>query len=563
LASQLTIADAWIGRDAFYEERVACRPRENDRFYQRLVRRYYSFLVPPGSNVLEMGCGLGDLLAEVKPAHGIGVDFSAKTIALARERHPEFEFHVGDAARWQRWGKESNREIREIREMGSDGAIYTFEYILLADLINDLPDVQAVFEHLGSLSGPRTRLVLNFLNTLWRPALAVAESLGAKAPSLVQNWLSTTDVKNLLHLAGWEVIKEEHRIVWPLRTPMLATLLNRWIAPFLADFCLTIFLVARPAPCSRGSRRISDLRDLKFETEKQALGRPEDIDTFKQLRDAAPEDWRTPSRTLPRKNTFESSDRISQALDSRAETSEGSRFTCSVIIPARNEAGNIEAAVLRTPELGLGTELIFVEGHSADDTWEEIQRVARKYPHRNIKIRKQESKGKGGAVREGFAAATGDLLFILDADLTMPPEELTKFYEVARSGTAEFINGVRLVYPMEHEAMRFLNMVANKVFGVAFSWLLGQQLKDTLCGTKVLFRSDYERLAQNRGYFGEFDPFGDFDLLFGAAKLNLRMIDLPIRYRARTYGETNIRRWRHGWLLLRMVVFAARRLKFL
>lgn len=174
----------------------------------------------------------------------------------------------------------------------------------------------------------------------------------------------------------------------------------------------------------------------------------------------------------------------------------------------------------------------------------------------------QRGEGKGDAVREGFAAASGDLLFILDADLTTAPEELAKFYEAARSGTGEFINGVRLVYPMEHEAMRFLNMIANKLFGLAFGWLLGQPLKDTLCGTKVLFRADYERLAANRACFGEFDPFGDFDLLFGAAKLNLRMIDLPIRYRARTYGETNIHRWRHGWLLLRMVLFAARRLKF-
>jgi len=186
-----------------------------------------------------------------------------------------------------------------------------------------------------------------------------------------------------------------------------------------------------------------------------------------------------------------------------------------------------------------------------------------KYPQRTIKVLKQQTKGKGGAVREAFAAATGELLFILDADLTMPPEELPKFYEAARSGTAEFVNGVRLVYPMEEEAMQFLNMVANKVFGLTFSWLLGQKIKDTLCGTKVLFREDYEALARNRAYFGEFDPFGDFDLIFGAAKLNLRLVDLPIRYRARTYGETNIQRWRHGWLLLRMVVFAARRLKFI
>jgi glycosyltransferase involved in cell wall biosynthesis len=232
------------------------------------------------------------------------------------------------------------------------------------------------------------------------------------------------------------------------------------------------------------------------------------------------------------------------------------------VIPARNEAGNIEAAVLRTPEMGAGTELIFVEGHSRDNTWETIQAVATKYPKRNIKALRQTGRGKGNAVREGFAAASGDLLFILDADLTMPPEELPKFYDAGARGVADFVNGVRLVYPMENQAMRFLNMLGNKFFSMAFSWLLGQPIKDTLCGTKVLFRSQYETIAKNRAYFGEFDPFGDFDLLFGAAKLNLRIVDLPIRYRARTYGETNISRWKHGWLLLRMVWFAARRLKF-
>jgi hypothetical protein len=116
---------------------------------------------------------------------------------------------------------------------------------------------------------------------------------------------------------------------------------------------------------------------------------------------------------------------------------------------------------------------------------------------------------------------------------------------------------------MEEQAMQFFNMIANKAFGLSFSWLLGQKLKDTLCGTKVLFRTDYEAIAKNRAYFGDFDPFGDYDLLFGAAKLNLRMVDLPIRYRARTYGQTNIHRWSHGVLLLRMVMFAARRLKFI
>jgi SAM-dependent methyltransferase len=234
----------------------------------------------------------------------------------------------------------------------------------------------------------------------------------------------------------------------------------------------------------------------------------------------------------------------------------------SVIIPARNEAGNIAAAVARTPQMGAWTELIFVEGHSRDDTWAQIQHVAAAHPELRIKTLRQTGRGKGDAVRAGFAAASGDILMILDADLTMPPEELPKFYHVIATGRAEFANGVRLVYPMDERAMQFLNLCANKAFGLIFTWLLGQPVKDTLCGTKVLRRAHYENIATNRAYFGDFDPFGDFDLLFGAAKQNLKIADIPIRYRERTYGETNIQRWRHGWLLLRMVIFAARKLKF-
>jgi SAM-dependent methyltransferase len=234
----------------------------------------------------------------------------------------------------------------------------------------------------------------------------------------------------------------------------------------------------------------------------------------------------------------------------------------SVVIPARNEAGNIEAAVRRMPDMGAWTELIFVEGHSKDDTWAEIERMRLAFPERRIRTLRQSGKGKGNAVREGFALAKGDILMILDADLTMPPEELPKFYRAIVQGHAEFANGCRLVYPMEKHAMQFLNMIANKFFGLAFSWLLDQPVKDTLCGTKVLRREHYEKIAANRAYFGEFDPFGDFDLLFGADKLNLHISDVPIRYRERTYGSTNIQRWRHGWLLLRMMSFAARKLKF-
>ena len=238
-------------------------------------------------------------------------------------------------------------------------------------------------------------------------------------------------------------------------------------------------------------------------------------------------------------------------------------LSVSVVVPARNEAGNIEAAIQRTPQMGAWTELIFVEGNSTDNTWAEIQRVKAVYPDRRIKILQQPGKGKGDAVRAGYAVAEGDILMILDADLTMPPEELPKFYSAVASGRAEFANGSRLVYPMEKQAMQFLNMIANHSFGLAFSWLLGQRVKDTLCGTKVLRRTQYLQIAANRAYFGDFDPFGDFDLLFGADKLNLKIVDIPIRYRDRTYGSTNIHRWSHGWLLLRMVAFAARKLKFI
>ena len=166
-------------------------------------------------------------------------------------------------------------------------------------------------------------------------------------------------------------------------------------------------------------------------------------------------------------------------------------------------------------------------------------------------------------MRKGFAEASGDVLMILDADLTMPPEDLPKYYDALATGKGEFINGSRLVYPMENQAMQFLNHIANHMFARLFSFMLDQRYTDTLCGTKVLWRRHYEEIARNRAYFGDFDPFGDFDLIFGAARLNLKTAEVPIRYAAREYGETNISRFRHGWLLLRMVAFAFMKLKAL
>jgi SAM-dependent methyltransferase len=441
------------------------------RGYRAMLAHYYGLLIPADATVLEIGCGSGELLRRLTAKRKVGIDLSEKQIEAARAHAPECEFHV---------------QAGESLELGE-----RFDCIIISDTLNFAADVQQIFERLHSVSHPRTRLIVNFPSALWRPLFALASSVGLKARAPQGNWLTTADVAALMELADWSALTRQARILCPVRALGLGDFINRWAAPLLPFFCVSVFCVAR-------SRRSSETGPL----------------------------------------------------------------TVSVVIPARNEAGNIEAAVKRTPDMGAGTELIFVEGHSKDNTWEEIERVAREYPGRRIKTLRQPGRGKGDAVRAGFAVAEGDLFMILDADLTVPPEEMPKFYEAVASGRTEFANGSRLVYPMEKSAMQFMNMVANKAFGFLFSHILGQPMKDTLCGTKVLRRADYERIAANRGYFGEFDPFGDFDLLFGAAKLSLKIADLPVRYRDRTYGSTNIQRWRHGWLLLRMVLFGARKLKF-
>lgn len=229
------------------------------------------------------------------------------------------------------------------------------------------------------------------------------------------------------------------------------------------------------------------------------------------------------------------------------------RPSLSVIIPARNEKGNIENALKRMPHFCKDLEIVFVEGHSNDGTWEEIQRILPLYSDRfKLKAFRQTGKGKGDAVRLGFREASGELVTILDADLTMPPELLGRFYESYCQGLADFINGTRLVYPMEGEAMRFLNRLGNIFFAKALSQVLELSLGDSLCGTKLLSKHDYNRMTAWRKDFGDFDPFGDFELIFPAAILALGVLDIPIRYKARTYGTTNISRFKHGWMLLKM-----------
>jgi 2-polyprenyl-3-methyl-5-hydroxy-6-metoxy-1,4-benzoquinol methylase len=446
------------------------------KYYHSRLSQVYKFIIPPGSCVLEFGCGNGRLLGSLNPSRGVGVDFSAEAVKLARAAYPHLEFHTADIHEWETTEK--------------------FDYILLSDIVNDLWNVQKVLEKTINLCKPSTRVIINTYSKVWDIPLSIASSCRLATPVLKQNWLTPDDIRNLLHLSGYETLRCWREILFPIYFPILTSVFNKWIArlwPF-NNFCLTNFIVARPL--------LSD-----------------------SIRKNPPK--------------------------------------VSIIVPARNEAGNIDNILKRVPELGSGTEIVFVEGNSTDNTYEAIKSALENYPHRECQLHSQSGKGKGDAVRLGFEKATGDLLMILDADLTVEPEELGKFYTAIVSGKAEFANGVRLVYPMQDRAMRFFNLLGNKFFSVFFSWLLGQPVKDTLCGTKVLYKSDYEKIRNNRSYFGDFDPFGDFDLLFGASKLNMRIVDIPIRYAERSYGTTNISRWKHGFLLLRMAAIASKRLKFM
>ncbi len=454
-------SDHWKGWGGYYHKRLA---------------EIYRFLIMPGLRVLELGCAQGDLLASLRPVLGVGVDFSPEMAERAKNKHPEMDFLVRDV------------HLLDLDE--------TFDVIILSDLVNDLWDLQRAFEQVGRLSNPHTRIIINSYSRLWEIPLAVAQSMNLAKPNLKQNWLTVADLKNLLELTDFDVIRSWSEIISPLPIPLVSRLCNRYLAriwPF-RHLALTNFLVARLDP---------------------------------------------------------------------GRTTKPPKSSVSVIIPARNEAGHIRAAFERLPEMGSQTEIIFIEGHSTDNTYETIAAEIAAQSKFDCKLLKQSGVGKGDAVRQGFQEASGDILMILDADLSVPPEDLARFYEALNSGKGDFINGVRLVYPMENRAMRFANQLGNKLFGYLFSWLLGQHIRDTLCGTKALRKADYEHIAANRTYFGDSDPFGDFDLLLGASKLNLKIVELPIRYRERAYGKTNIHRWRHGWMLLKMVIIASRRIKFI
>jgi 2-polyprenyl-3-methyl-5-hydroxy-6-metoxy-1,4-benzoquinol methylase len=450
---------------------------ENKRRYSREEHyRYLRFLIPEGLRVIDFGCGSGDLLASLKPSYGVGIDFNKSAIESAISKYPSLHFFIEDI--------EDSGMINDLKG--------PFDIIIMTDIIGELDDIQAFLDMLHQHFTADTRLIITYYNPLWGPLVKFAEVIGFKKPQVEQNWLSTADIRNILELADFDVIKQDWRQLIPLRILGLGHLFNRYIGtlPLIRKLCLRNYAVARSQ-----------------------------------------------------------------------KSIQNNEFSTTILIPCRNERGNIEDAIKRTPHFCKDMEFIFVEGHSKDRTLEEIYRVRDAYQGYDIKVLTQPGIGKADAVRAGFSIARGDILMILDADLTMPPEDLPKYFNALLSGKGEFVNGSRLVYPMEKEAMRFLNNVANRIFSWTFTYLLNQRFTDTLCGTKALFRRHYNMIVLNRSYFGDFDPFGDFDLIFGATKLNLKVVEVPIRYSSRSYGKTQISRVSHGFLLVKMVIFAFRKLK--
>ncbi|MBI4707555.1 MAG: glycosyltransferase [Candidatus Omnitrophica bacterium] len=387
-----------------------------------------------------------------------------------------------------------------------------FDYVLVAGSLGLFNDVWKAFRGLKKVTNSKSRVVITYYNGLWEPILRIAEKFKLRMPVPYQNWLSCDDLVNLLYLNGYEVIKKGKRLIFPVKVPFISWFLNKVIAnlPLLCNLCLIEYMVAKES----GETKLQEM-------------------------------------------------------------------SCSVIVPCRNEAGNINLLLSKLPVFNNNSEVIFVDGYSTDGTVEEIIAAIPEYRNKfNIRLLHQitredfskvkeniikENKmlklGKADAVRKGFDAAKGDILIILDADCTVPPEDIPKFYLTLAESRGEFVNGTRLVYPLEKGAMRIFNLYANDIFGRIFSWLLGQKIKDTLCGTKALTKRAYEKIKESRSYFGDFDPFGDFELLFGAAKQSLKIVELPVRYKPRVYGDIKIERFRHGVLLLKMCFIALRRFK--
>ena len=454
--------------------------------YYRELNQLLRHIVPPGSRVLDIGCGNGEMLHFLAPTYGVGIDISSRMIERANQAFgdaPNLRFLLSDAC--------EGDVYKEIDEK--------FDIICVAGVIQEMNDVQKFLHNVRLCCTQETRLVIVAYSRLWQWPLKVAEWFGLKNPQPVENWIPQEFLNNLLYICDYDKIREIRHLVFPFPFGVVSRWMNRYIGhlPLIEIFSMLYCLITRPVGPLAGGR----------------------------VRPSHP--------------------------------------TCSVVIPCRNEAGHIPTLHKRLPDLPPGSEVIWVEGHSSDNTEEVLEQLVKENPDRPYQFLKQPGKGKADAVRFGFSKAKGDILLILDADITVSPEDMPKFIALLVSNKAEFVNGTRLIYPMDERAMRFLNLLGNKFFAIVFRRLLGQEVSDTLCGTKVMWREDYEKIIQNQTYFGSLDPFGDFDLLLGATRMHLKIVELAIRYGERSYGRTNISRFSHGFQLLRMLISYSQKVYFI
>jgi len=448
-------------------------------YYQRKIK-ILRHLIPKAGKVLEVGCGCGQNLAGLEPEFGHGIDVSGGMIDEARKKYPESDFPN------LKFTRMSAFDIGKLDEK--------FDTILFANSLSEIPDTVNFLNQLRTLCLPHTRIVLLSFNYILEHLVTLSGKLGLAPDHPPQNWLTRHDFQNILHLSGYEFVRDGFDILIPLKIPFVSDLVNRF------------------GPIMPGIRYLSVLYYCVF----RPLMDPLDINDI----------------------------------------------SVTVVVPCKNEEENIAEVVRRTPDIGKGTEIIFVDDMSTDNTAQEIENQIRENPTRKIKMAKGPGTGKGAACRAGFHIAENDILMILDADMTVMPEALPEFAEALVSGRGEFINGSRLVYPLERQAMRFANILGNKGFALLFSFLLSQRIKDTLCGTKVIWRSDYNKILESRDLFGGVDMWGDYDWIFGAARHNLRIIELPIHYRERVAGETKMtKRFRNGVIMLRMCNIAFWKLK--
>ncbi len=547
---------------AHFDRYAATRARwkARNRYYHATLERLARRTIPPGARVLELGCGTGDLLAGVQPSFGVGIDLSEGMVREARRRY-------GGQA-------ETEGRLHFLRADAQSIPFHcTFDYVICSDLLGHLDDIQLMLAGLHRVCTPQTKILITYWNFAWQLPLMAAERLGLKMPEDQQNWLGMADVDNLLRLTDFATLDRGTTLLVPKPVPVLAPLLNELgiRLPFLRTMGLITYWVARPLPAPLAEPlTCSVIVPCRNEEDNIAacVERLPPLGAHTELIfvDGASTD-RTRERILEQIRRYAGRRDIKlldQVPDPQAPPPpELAPFAATTAVPPPGLAPFATTAAAPQAARGMAPQDGGASGRpaapaaarqpAAGQTAAEAGKPAP--PVKMLRL------GKGDAVRKGFAAASGDVLFILDADLTVPPEDLPKFLAPIATGKADFVNGTRLVYPLEDEAMRPINLIGNKFFSVLFTWLLDQRIKDTLCGTKVLRKRDYERIAANRSYFGDFDPFGDFDLLFGAARLGLRIVEVPVRYRRRTAGYSKVQVYKHGLLLLRMSLIAFRRLK--